>query len=111
VNISPSIASELPYSSTSARPANSSANTSLNSAFNEGVYGMQSATEKFVNAAQSIATSFQRVDDHGEWVFPNEADLAKALIDQRQAQLLFIASADVVSVSDELAGKIINEIV
>ncbi|BFM09071.1 hypothetical protein R50071_42750 [Halioxenophilus aromaticivorans] len=96
----------------SARPRTDvgSANTGLSASFTTGVNGMQSAGGQILNSAQNIATSYS---DVGSVNFDpsRTADIATELVNQRQAQLLFNASAEVVSVSDELAGKLIDEIV
>lgn len=82
----------------------------LGSALQTGVQGMQTASGQLLDAAHGIATTYSSV---GAPALENNqvADLASNLLNQRQAQLLFTASAEVVSVADELAGKMIDEIV
>ena len=87
----------------------SGANAGLSSTLNQGVNGMQSASGQLLQSANSIATSYTEV---GNSFDPTKAaQLASDLVSQREAQLLFTASAEVVSVADELAGKMIDEIV
>ena len=74
----------------------------------EGVRGIQNASEGLLNAAKTIASA---ATSNSNAEAPSNFEVANALIDQRQNQTFFDASAKVVSVADELAGKIIDEIV
>lgn len=86
------------------------AQTGLGATLGEGLQGMRSAGAQLHSSAHSIATSYTQVN--GGQLTPSQTEgLATDLINQRQAQLLFSASAEVVSVADELAGKLLDEIV
>lgn len=100
-----------PFASSARFTADSApVNGGLGSTLNEGLNGIQSASGQLLNSAHSIATSYSTVQPT-ELNASQAADLAADLVNQRQAQVLFTASAEVVSVADELAGKLLDEMV
>ncbi|WP_317931170.1 hypothetical protein [Halioxenophilus sp. WMMB6] len=81
----------------------------IGSVLNEGVSGIRNASEQLYSAATTLAnvgTTYQ-----SEGVLVSDADITNALVQQRQGQVLFDASAKVVSVADDLAGRLIDEVV
>ncbi len=106
----PSSASSGLYNNAVSKRFDASPSGGLSETLNQGVNGLQNASGQLLQSAHNIATSYSEVGANG--FDPSKtADLAKDLVNQRQAQLLFTASAEVVSVADELAGKMIDEIV
>lgn len=87
-------------------PLEVEANSGLGSVFSQGVSGLRSAGQELLGAAKTIASA-----GSGEDSSATLSDIASALIDQRKSLQFFDASAKVVSVADELSGKIINDIV
>ncbi len=80
------------------------------SVLNEGVNGLRNASSELLNAANTIARSSVTPENRSA-EFVSQQDLAQAVVEQREAQVLFNASAEVVSVADEVSGRIIDEIV
>lgn len=82
----------------------------VGSVINEGVNGIRNAGADLLASANTIASA-SRSQESELAGFVTEQDLSRAVIEQRQAEVLFNASAEVVAVGDDLAGRLIDEVV
>lgn len=95
----------------------------INSALNEGVKGMQNSQREMLKSAQDIAHFNVRQEDsvgltqaEDQAILPvnktdepgSVGDIAEPIVELRRQELLFTASAKVVSVADDALGSLLD---
>ena len=89
---------------------NSQSSGGFGRVINEGVNGIRNASADLLASANTISRASAASESQLAGLI-SEQDLTEAVVQQREAQVLFNASAEVVSVGNEQAGRLIDEIV